>query len=60
MPHCGAALHPRDRCAPGDAGLRRAALLRNKAASIGPVVPAQAGRRRGDAPVLHERDLNMI
>ena len=35
-PHCGAALQPRARCAPGEAGQRREALLRNKATLIGP------------------------
>ena len=38
----------------------RAALLRNGAAPVGPAFPAQAGRRRGDAPAPHERELNMI
>ena len=35
--------------APGDAGQRRAALLRNEAAHVGPAVLAQAGRRRTEA-----------
>ena len=34
--HCGAALQPRARCAPGDAGQSRAALLGNEAAPVRP------------------------
>ena len=41
-----------------DAGQHRAAILRNEAAPVGPADPAQAGRRRGDAPAPHEHDLN--
>ena len=52
IPSCPTAVRPckrRARCAPGDAGQRRAALLRNEAAPVGPAVPAQAGHRRGYA-----------
>ena len=44
----------------GGASQRRAALLRNEAATVRLAVPPQAGRRRGGAPAPHEHDLNMI